>query len=261
MDPRAEHRLKQFIDTWNELAHRSTTMSDDLHVIIANLLDFNVDRIMSISTREERMKATILSFDLLPVSLFWNSGPKIRDEYSFDVNYHNRWIPVEPSKTEMIISPVMQVSEEWLPIDLHPLDGLRSIEAYLLHSSLPDGGRTSFFCAGPGAPAILHSVSLLGAHAEEHLSRTFVGYTYYLIIEPASASPNLGSRKGAICARMPRSSEDEKGQILLTYCCTVALEIDTNDQMQVELAVRAQALPTTPKVAVRFGKLSHCSQT
>ncbi|KAF9692830.1 hypothetical protein EKO04_008976 [Ascochyta lentis] len=99
MHLREEHRTKQLVDTWNELAHRSTTMPEDLHVIIANLLDFNADRIMDIPTREERMRAIILSFESLPVSLFWNTGPKWHDVTDYAVGGNNRWIPIEPSKS------------------------------------------------------------------------------------------------------------------------------------------------------------------
>jgi hypothetical protein len=116
MSLREEHRLKQFVDPWNELAHRSTTMPEDLHVIIANLLDFNADRIMEIKTREERMRAMVLSFQLLPVSLFWNTGPKWAAGDGKDGKY-NDWIPVEPSKSDMTLRPTMKVNKRWLELD------------------------------------------------------------------------------------------------------------------------------------------------
>jgi hypothetical protein len=36
---------ESFVDTWNEQPQRSTIMSDDFHLIIADLLDFNDDNI------------------------------------------------------------------------------------------------------------------------------------------------------------------------------------------------------------------------
>lgn len=108
-------RLKQLIDMWNELAHRSITMPDDLHVIIANLLDFNADTIMALPSRESRMRAMLLSFKTLPVSLFWNTGPRWKDQD----NDCNQWIPIEPSKSALTMTPVMEVKEGWLRLDFN----------------------------------------------------------------------------------------------------------------------------------------------
>ncbi|GME36821.1 Het domain-containing protein [Neofusicoccum parvum] len=89
LDP--SHRVKQLVDTWNELAHRSTTVPEDLHVIVANLLDFNADAVMERASREERMLAMMLSFEVLPMSLFWNTKGKRWCGVG-----SNGWVPVEP---------------------------------------------------------------------------------------------------------------------------------------------------------------------
>ncbi|KAL0263037.1 hypothetical protein SLS55_002012 [Diplodia seriata] len=121
----ANRRVKQLMDTWNELAHRSTTMPEDLHVIVANLLDFNADAVMGWGTRtEERMLAMILSFEKLPVSLFWNSRGR-----RWDGGGRNGWVPVEPSKSALSVSPVMDVREDGLRLDS---EGSGGVEALLL---------------------------------------------------------------------------------------------------------------------------------
>ncbi|KAK0654717.1 hypothetical protein DIS24_g5147 [Lasiodiplodia hormozganensis] len=119
----ANRRVKQLVDTWNELAHRSTTMPEDLHVIVANLLDFNADAVMGWGNRaEERMLAMMLSFEKLPVSLFWNSKGR-----RWDGGGRNGWVPVEPSKSALSASPVMDVREDGLRLDLEGGDGVETL--------------------------------------------------------------------------------------------------------------------------------------
>jgi hypothetical protein len=255
MELREDHRLKQLVDTWNELAHRSTTMPDDLHVIIANLLDFNADRIMSISTREDRMKAMILSFDLLPVSLFWNDGPKFRDSLSFDTSDNNRWIPVQPSKTELTLSPVMQVTPGWLDVNIGPVAGMRNAEAFILHDNPAGAGQASFLCAGLCSSLDLQRVSLLGLRTNEILTPTFLSHAQYLVIEAASAASGHDSRKGALFARIPPSNAEDSTIIRLTYYCPVTVEACLHQSSDEMRYARAEALSSTTRLTVKYGML------
>jgi hypothetical protein len=253
MELREDHRLKQLVDTWNELAHRSTTMPDDLHVIIANLLDFNADRIMKISTREDRMKAMILSFDLLPVSLFWNDGPKFGDSLSFDTSDNNRWIPVQPSKTELTLSPVMQVTQGWLEVNIVSVDGMRNAEAFILHDNPARAGQASFLCADLWSSSELQRVSLLGLRTDEILTPTFLGHAQCLIIEAASATSRHNLRKGALFARISPSEAEDSTIIRLTYCCPVTVEVCLHQSSDEERYARAEALSSTTKLNVKYG--------
>jgi hypothetical protein len=91
-------RLEQLVLTWNELANRSTTMAEDIHVIIANLLDFDPATVMKLGTRGERMHTMLCSFKTLPFSLFYNTGPRSQEAQS-QATHQNRWLPTEPSKS------------------------------------------------------------------------------------------------------------------------------------------------------------------
>lgn len=106
-------RVEQFVRTWNELAGRSTTMADDIHVIVANLLDFSATAVMGLETREERMRAMLLSFKMLPFSLFYNAGVRFEQR----AWHRNRWLPVEPSKSLLTSEPTMKFTDKGLILD------------------------------------------------------------------------------------------------------------------------------------------------
>ncbi|KAF2145871.1 uncharacterized protein K452DRAFT_304894 [Aplosporella prunicola CBS 121167] len=119
-------RVRQFAYSWNELAGRSTTMADDIHVIIANLLDFHADTVMSYHDRQHRMEAMVLSFQLLPFSLFYNTGPK----YDQHRQHRNRWVPVEPSKCYLTTSPTVKQCPEAAVLEL--VDVAKELKVFLV---------------------------------------------------------------------------------------------------------------------------------
>lgn len=69
-------RIPQFTWTWNSLLDRATTKSEDGPIILANLLDFNVSALKSVK-QEDRLKLLIQNCDELPLSLLYNTGPRI----------------------------------------------------------------------------------------------------------------------------------------------------------------------------------------
>lgn len=104
-----KHRVEQLVVTWNELSGRSTTMSKDIHVIVANLLDFNADAVMRLE-EDERMGQMVFSFNTLPVSLFFNTGPR----FNQSGHHRNRWLPIEPSKIHLCAQPTMTLAADYL---------------------------------------------------------------------------------------------------------------------------------------------------
>ncbi|KAJ4305899.1 hypothetical protein N0V90_001432 [Kalmusia sp. IMI 367209] len=81
-----------FVLIWNALSGRSTSKSKELSLILANLLDMGCGPLLNLTT-EERLQSIIFSLPRLPLSLLFNSGPKLTSKkYPF-----NRWVPVEMS--------------------------------------------------------------------------------------------------------------------------------------------------------------------
>lgn len=107
------YRMDQLVDTWNELTFRSTTRSEDIPVILANLLDFKCDEMPKRNTVEDVIESMLLSFDTLSVSLLYSTG-KRRDRGS---EIH-RWIPVELGKSYLKRSPTMSVLFDRMCIEI-----------------------------------------------------------------------------------------------------------------------------------------------
>ena len=77
-----------FTEAWNSLIHRSTTKAGDVHGLFGLMTGLSIKQIIGLDKRkDQRMKAVLNSFVLLPTSLLFNHGPKLCDEPK------NRWVP------------------------------------------------------------------------------------------------------------------------------------------------------------------------
>ncbi|KAK4201874.1 hypothetical protein QBC40DRAFT_47744 [Triangularia verruculosa] len=87
-----------FVQVWNELSERATTVPGDKHLIIANLLGFNTEPLMRLNKSAERMACILRSMDGVPMSLFFNmNGPRQKPSK----NHRDRWVPLYPSKQKL----------------------------------------------------------------------------------------------------------------------------------------------------------------
>lgn len=83
-----------FWKIWNSLAGRSTTQAEDLYIVLASCLGFKLRQFQAFSTLEEKIQRIVFSFRDLPLSLFFNTGPRLHSAS----NHHNRWVPTQVSK-------------------------------------------------------------------------------------------------------------------------------------------------------------------
>jgi hypothetical protein len=259
MQPGQHHRIKQLVDTWNELAHRSTTKPQDLHVIIANLLDFNADSIMNIPTSEERMRAMLLSFDSLPVSLFWNTGPKWCGGRGMGNDKHNQWIPIEPSKSELTATPVMNVTAEWLTLDLGSgnLQDRSGVQVYLLQANGIDIlEQSNLLCSAPSQ--VVYNITLFHARNEEDKpasSRIEGEGPYYLLTEEPTTGTACSIR-GALFRGLPAQTSDEGHVLRLSYYCPVALHTIERTLSPSERRASCKVLTSKVHVKIKYGESS-----
>ena len=83
------------IDVWNSLLGRSTTKPEDVHCIVANLLDFSATEILKFPF-EKRMKAMLCAQDRLPVDLICSQSPRVQSD-----EYLDRWGPTYPGGSQI----------------------------------------------------------------------------------------------------------------------------------------------------------------
>jgi hypothetical protein len=87
-----------FVQVWNELSKRATTVPGDMHIIMANLLGFNSEPLMRLPKSAERMSCILRSMDGVPMSLLFNlDGPR----HNPTKNHRDRWLPLYPSRQRL----------------------------------------------------------------------------------------------------------------------------------------------------------------
>jgi hypothetical protein len=116
--------VESFISTWNGLAGRSTTKAEDLYVVLASCLGFKLRQFRAIKSLEEKVQHMLFSFQELPLSLFFNSGPRLNPAG----NHHNRWVPTQVSRhllesgsTFVLPSPdISKYSDQGMRLEFKP---------------------------------------------------------------------------------------------------------------------------------------------
>lgn len=83
--------IHSFTSIWNNLVGRSTTQREDLYIVLASCLGFKLRQFRDIPTLEEKIKHIIFSYSELPLSLFFNKGPRLRSASQ----HNNRWVPTQ----------------------------------------------------------------------------------------------------------------------------------------------------------------------
>lgn len=73
-------------DAWNNLSIRSTSISEDLLGILANMIHRRADEVVALP-KDQRMKALFRAHKVIPTDILYNWAPKISDP-------DNRWIPL-----------------------------------------------------------------------------------------------------------------------------------------------------------------------
>jgi hypothetical protein len=134
--PKVEHGMRKdvtlnaarFASIWNALAGRSTTMTGDLYLILANVLNIQTAPLGKLSTTQEKLQHIIFSFPTLPVSLLFNTGEKHADNQ----NRFNGWLPAELSRDILSSQPTMSFHGSHNVLEFSDLGN--GFETYLISS-------------------------------------------------------------------------------------------------------------------------------
>jgi hypothetical protein len=112
-------RATQFARTWNRLLDRSTTKAEDQHGVFATLLDFNAYQVRSLQVTR-RMAAIVRSCDELPLSLLFNTGPRLATAEISE----NGWIPTAVSGDRLTNTPVLKQTSRGFVLSNEPHESL-----------------------------------------------------------------------------------------------------------------------------------------
>jgi hypothetical protein len=126
-----------FVQIWNELSKRATTVPGDMHLITATLLGFNTEPIMRLNKSADRMSCILRSMDGIPMSLLFNlDGPRHKPAR----NHRDRWLPLYPSRKKLAFGSTFT--------------NLRSIndDLYLPNNTVSRGKVAVFVCTGETDP-------------------------------------------------------------------------------------------------------------
>lgn len=123
---------RSLIESWNSLVSRSTTQSEDLYIILANMLDYNSYHVARLPSSAARMKAMLWSSHKLPLSLLFTSGRR----YTSPHNGLDRWVPVEVKGGLLHQQPYMQINGDCLETQT---DAVINQSLYILPPAKLDG--------------------------------------------------------------------------------------------------------------------------
>lgn len=91
IDRQLSDREIQLIMVWNALLGRSTTKKEDIHIILANMLDFHATQVLGFD-KNERFKAMLCAYDRVPLEIIFSQA--CADISTAD---KDRWVPHYPA--------------------------------------------------------------------------------------------------------------------------------------------------------------------
>lgn len=103
-----------FAQAWNALGRRSTTMAEDIHVILANLTFFSAMQIMSLPTAGERTKMMLHRIGTFPLDMLFVSCSRPWA----NANNADRWIPSHPGPEPLEPDVLLQCTHKGLELDI-----------------------------------------------------------------------------------------------------------------------------------------------
>lgn len=90
-----------FAEVWNAISTRSTSKKYDRFAIFASLLRFNTHSIIGLTSHADKMRTMVYSLDDIPVSIFYNKGPRERSNEA----HNDRWLPTLPTGSYLSLTP------------------------------------------------------------------------------------------------------------------------------------------------------------
>ena len=99
---------------WNAFLGRSTTKPDDIHAILANMLDYSAKESLSLAP-EQRLKALLYDLKFFPLCLLFNDVPRLRSN-----NPNERWVPAYPGGPSIEQTMLLPIEPEGIVLEYLP---------------------------------------------------------------------------------------------------------------------------------------------
>lgn len=199
-----ETRSSQFVTAWNELLERSATRQGDRVLIMANILDFNVEQLSALP-REHRLPLLIESCHQIPISLMFNTECD-----STGIAHSSRaWLPTDIRGDRMVSSTLIDMRDSKETGRCKLPSGLGNLICIKVNVLIPHGVRK--FCILDAerrlefVVEILHGESV-SAEDEQYYG---AGSSTFLIIDPATGTSSLNgyTGRGARLSIQPNQGE------------------------------------------------------
>ena len=178
----------KFVSLWNELAGRSTTKPNDLFLIIANILDFDTRGLHQYEGAEAMFQTIILSLDRVPLSLFFNTGPR-QDK---DGSHQNRWVPLKISTDILTPDYLLTVFSSYLSYKYMDQNRDKGITAYTTNGLL--SLKSKLYLPSEHGE-MLYVVEPSNCSADRFNTEGFTSTR--IIVENMESSDGAGAKRGA----------------------------------------------------------------
>ncbi|KAK0514457.1 hypothetical protein JMJ35_003074 [Cladonia borealis] len=227
LPPIERESVPEFAPVWNELAGRSATRSTDYLWIMATTLDFDLRSLLKNCNRGQILQTMMVNLDSLPISLFFNTGP--RDDP--DGNHQNRWVPSRISKDLMTQEHVHKIR---FPSGLAMWGGFsrnETLSAFTMDGILP--------LKLPGRLVLESEATTytFGPSLSPDDSFVTAGYSStFIIIENRALGADNAIRRGACFYCQPQQRRSSCLQWVwstpprMTFICPLRLQIGIPDQ-------------------------------
>lgn len=253
----------EFAAVWNELAGRSTTLPSDVPSILANILHVQHTGLLKHRERGYMFLAIIASLSSVPLSLFFNRGPKQDRGHIF-----NRWVPDRVGADTLTSYPVASVHEGYFLYE-HLKPGIpSSVSVHRTAKLIGSNIRTQVYLTYEDA---VYAVQFQ-VPREDQLNLTNYASRYF-VTEAEDPGEVSGDRRGA-CFYSEEGSESqaenepgrftrllrlmsisEVPKICLTFNCAVRLQRVTSEDTLLEIrnTVHMHRVINRTDLRIRYG--------
>lgn len=219
-------------------------MPNDVPVIITNLLDLDNRNLLALNDSAEMFEAILISLNSLPMSLFFNTGPRSTGKHQ------NRWVPVEVGADTLTSENDLEVRPSHLLYRYSPEDGDSQFSIFIVNEFISHETTFSLQSATEGT---IYTVEPSGSSADRLDRANFTSTC--IVIERAASLDCPGFQKGACFYVQPKPKADSRTKFLrshsvetpvldLTFNCPIRLrkssirELSGADREQVHLLER-----------------------